>query len=301
MRFASRIAVMSLLAALGTSTASARADSANPRDQVVVSGSVDVPVGRAVGTVVIVDGPVNVAGTVDGEVVAIHGDVRVSGTVKGSVTAVSGQVTLAPGARVEGDIRYHGSKPAIAPGAVVTGRVRNEGLTAALAPGLAVVAYLAVWLAVSISALVLGVLMWALAPRADEAAFRACPEQTGSAVGWGIGLFLGLPVVAIIAVATLVGIPFGLGLLLALLPLSAVGYVTAAYILGRLILPRQRSAIAVGLAGLGIVRVIALVPFLSVITWFAMTVIGLGALWVAIWRSGGAAAPAGGQSATTTQ
>ena len=39
------------------------------------------------------------------------------------------------------------------------------------------------------------------------------------------------------------------------------------------------------LAGLAILRVLALIPILGGIVWFAATVVGLGALMVAIWRA----------------
>ena len=70
----------------------------NPRSG-VISGDVNVPAGKTVGDVVVIDGAVNVGGRVDGDVVAISRPVRVPGTVDGSVSAVSSRVTLLPSAR----------------------------------------------------------------------------------------------------------------------------------------------------------------------------------------------------------
>jgi hypothetical protein len=91
----------------------------------------------------------------------------------------------------------------------------------------------ALWIAVSVSALVLGLLLVWLAPRAPEAAFAAASTSPGATIGWGLLLFLGLPILAVIALVTLVGIPLGVALLLALLPLYAIGYTTSAWLLGR--------------------------------------------------------------------
>ena len=84
----------------------------------------------------------------------------------------------------------------------------------------------------SLSHLVLGLALFWLAPAAAAAAYGAARRQTGLAIACGLGLFLGLPLAAVAAALTLVGIPLGLLVLLALLPLYALGYVTAAYVLG---------------------------------------------------------------------
>ncbi len=270
---------------------------AAPKDQVVITGSVDVPAGRTVGNVVVIDGPVNVAGTVKGHVVAVHGVVRISGFVDGTVTAVSKRAVLGPTARIHGDLLYGGSRPSIAPSATVTGKISNEGWTDITRPGFGVVAYLVLWLAGSLSLLAFGVLVWWLLPGVMDAARASFQQQTGAAIGWGLGLFFGLPALAVIALITLVGIPFGIGLLLALVPLGAVGYVTTGSIIGRLIVGPKQGWLIAGLAGLGVLRVLALVPYLGIVIWFATTVIGLGALLVALWRARAGVGAAAGPSA----
>jgi hypothetical protein len=60
--------------------------------------------------------------------------------------------------------------------------------------------------------------------------------QVGPAIGWGLLVFFGLPVLAICALVTLVGIPLGLGLLAALGLIYALGYGASAWILGRSLL-----------------------------------------------------------------
>jgi len=110
-----------------------------------------------------------------------------------------------------------------------------------------------------------------------------------------------LPVLAILALVTLVGIPFGVALLLAAIPVLLVAYATAAWIVGRRLL-RSRSASpwAALFAGWGILRVLALIPVAGALVGFAATVVGLGALAVALWRArptGAPAAPAPGPPA----
>jgi hypothetical protein len=142
---------------------------------------------------------------------------------------------------------------------------------------------------------VFGLLFLWLAPRAADAALRTARTSVGPAIAWGLGLFFGLPVAAVVLLITLVGIPLGLGVLLALLPLGALCYVASAYVLGRVLVKPPTGRLPAFLAGWGILRGAALIPFVGGLTWFGATVFGLGLLVVALWRARGedGAAPIG--------
>jgi hypothetical protein len=102
-----------------------------------------------------------------------------------------------------------------------------------------------------------------------------------------------VPVLAVLALVTLVGIPFGVALLLAAVPVLLVAYVTSAWIVGRRVLRhRSTSPWAPLFAGWGILRVLALIPVVGALVGLAATVVGLGALAVALWRAGRPGAPA---------
>ena len=251
-------------------------------DRIVVKGPLDVPRGDAVEDVVVVDGRVTVAGRATGDVVAVSGPVRVSGTVEGDLVALSDRARLTRSARVEGDVIYTDERPVVAPGATIEGEVRKLEADEALSPG-GFIGALAIWIAFSISTLVAGLLLYMLAPRALDAARAAAGERTGGAVGWGLLIFFGVPIVAVLAFLTIAGIPLALALLLAVFPLYVLGYVTSAWLLGvRLVGGRPVLGF---LAGWVILRVLALVPVLGGLVWFGATVFGLGALGVAGWRA----------------
>src|SRR5690606_10580234 len=110
---------------------------------------------------------------------------------------------------------------------------------------------------------------------------------------WGVVVLIGLPIAAVIAMVTLVGLPLGLGILLALGLIYGVGYVAGAWVLGRRIL-RTSAPVLAFLVGWGILRLIALVPILGGLVSLAATVVGLGAIVVALFtaRRGRAAEPA---------
>jgi len=222
----------------------------------------------------------------------VAGPVRVAGRVDGDLIAVSDRAFLAPTARVGGDLRYGDESPVLARGASVGGKISDEDWADAT-NGWGWVSWLAWWLAVSVSTLIVGVLLVWLAPAALYAAERAVRERLGATVGWGVAIAIGLPVLAILALVTLVGIPFGVALLLAAIPVLVVAYATAAWIVGRRVL-RSRSASrwAALFAGWGILRVLALIPIAGALVGLAATVVGLGALAVALWRARRTGAPA---------
>jgi len=282
------VALLTVLLALSFATASASAAT----DHVVITGGAVVPAGQTAGDVVVVDGPVNIAGRATGDVVSISGPVRVTGRVDGDLITVSDRASLASSARVGGDLRYGDERPVLARGARVDGEISKENWDDA-ATGWGWVSLLGWWLAVSVSTLIVGALLVWLAPGALVAAERAVREHTGASIGWGVAIAIGVPLLAILALVTLVGIPFGIALLLAAIPVLLVAYATSAWLVGRRVL-RSRSAgpWASLLAGWGILRLAAIVPVVGGLVGLAATVMGLGALAVALWHARKPAAPA---------
>ena len=278
-------ALLALLVAAGSASAAT--------DHVVITGGSVVPAGQTAGDVVVIDGTVRIAGRVTGDVVSVSGPVRVTGRVDGDLIAVSDRAVLGPRASIGGDLRYGDERPVLARGASVGGDVSKEDWSDA-ANGWGWLSALAWWVAVSVSTLIVGaVLVW-LAPRALYAAERAVRERLGATIGWGVAIAIGVPLLAILALVTLVGIPFGVALLLAAIPVLLVAYATAAWIVGRRVLRnRSTSPWAALLAGWGMLRVLALIPVVGGLVGLAATVVGLGALAVALWQARRPGAPVG--------
>jgi hypothetical protein len=251
---------------------------------VIITGDADVGPRESVADVIVVDGDVTVGGTVRDNVVAVAGDVRVRGRVGGDVLTFGGRLTALPGARIEGDVSYGDERPLISPRARVAGDIKeegwNDGLDSLALAGL--IGHFALWLAVTLSTLVLGLLLLVVAPQAADATRAAFRGRAGLAVAVGLGLFIGLPLLAVVAIATLVGLPLGIALLMALLPFWAVGYVAGAWLLGRRLVGEPRHRFVSFFAGWGILRAAALIPVAGWLVSLAAVVVGLGALGVAI-------------------
>jgi hypothetical protein len=105
-------------------------------------------------------------------------------------------------------------------------------------------------------------------------------------------LEVALPILAIALFFTVLGIPLGLVGLAAMVPLSAVGFVAGALVLGRWIMKEPRGLVIAFVVGWGILRVVDLIPGLGNLASFAATVYGVGAIAVAAWRAAHAGTPA---------
>jgi hypothetical protein len=257
---------------------------------VVLTGTLFLPAGSAVSDAVIFNGDATIDGSVRHQVVAFNGDVTISGDVGQNVVALNGKVTLTRGAHVRGDILSH-VRPSIASGARVDGRLRHvNNITLNLGQFTAVSRVL-VWLATSVSSFLLGLGLVLFAPRAVDTTERTATGRFGASVGIGFLTFFGVPTAAFVAIVILVGIPLGIGVLLALGFLYWLGYTTGAFALGRRLVAAPTHRLLAFLAGWGILRVIALIPILGGLVWFAATVWGLGALVVAGRAAGRAPAP----------
>lgn len=256
---------------------------AKGKDRVVVSGPVTVARGEVANNVVVLDGEVRVAGRVTGDLVVVNGKVTISGRVTGDVVSIADRVTLRSGAGVGGDVQYADKKPVIAPGARVGGTVKRVDVGKATG-GLGLAAGIAIWLAVSVSVFLLGVLLLWLVPRAAIALADTARARKGAAIGLGVALFFGIPIIALVLVVSLLGLPLGLLLGLALLPLYALAYTSSAWLLGHRILGPARNRFLAFLAGLAILRALALIPIAGGLVWLAATVFGLGVLFVAAGR-----------------
>jgi cytoskeletal protein CcmA (bactofilin family) len=275
-----RTAVIALLVFCWVLPASAFA--AGPKERIVIVGDVLVDRGQTTKDVVVADGDITVRGTVDGDVVAANGDVAIRGHVTGDVVTFAGTTTLGRRAQVDGDVAYGDNKPRVAPGAQIGGKVKK--FKAEDLGGGAIALRIGLWLAVTISALVLGLILLALFPKAADAVARTAKARTGRSFLVGVLLFVLIPIIGVIALITVIGIPLGAGLLLAMLPIYGLAYTASAFVVGRLV-SKQGARILAFIIGLVVLRVLALVPFLGGIVWFLATILGLGALFVAAQRA----------------
>ncbi len=256
---------------------------------VVLTGRLDMPRGMLASDAIIFNGDATIAGDVTNNVVAFNGDVAVTGHVGENVVALNGRVTLGPGARVDGDV-VSSDTADISPRATVGGRVRPVRSLDVNLGQFTVVSRILVWLATSVSSFLLGLLLVLFVPRAMDATARTGIDRIAASIGFGFLMLIGVPIVAFVAIGILVGIPFGVGVLLALGFLYWLGYTAGVFTLGRRLVAAPTHRMLAFLAGWGILRLLALIPVVGGLVWLAATVWGLGALVIAA-RTAGRATP----------
>ena len=275
--------VFSTLVAIGVGLAPAATaqDDGGPDtdDQIMITGRLVVPEGETVQHAVIFNGEATIEGTVEQTLVVFNGRTEIIGTVGEDVIVFNGDVILRSGSRVGGDV-VSLQAPEVEDGATIGGSIDDlEGRWDYW--DVTFVGRLAWWLAFTVSSLVLGMALLLLAARGlDAVAIRTLRDRLGPTIGFGLLVFLLLPVVAVLLLVTVVGIPLGLFLLLALAFIYSVGYVIGALALGRLVVKAPTSRYVAFLAGWGALRVLALIPFLGGFAWLVATVVGLGTLWL---------------------
>lgn len=282
-----------LAAVLSATPALAQAeDPAGDRDQIVLTGQLVVAAGEVVDTAVILDGPARVDGTVRESLIVLNGDTKLTGTVQQDVIVLNGTVVVRSEAEIGGDLVTQ-TTPQVEDGATIRGERSSVATRFDYdVEVLGLAGRMAWWIGYSISILILGMLLLAFAPRLFPAVRETATTRMGSSIGWGVGLFFLLPIGSVLLLVTVVGIPLGVFLLLALAFLYTLGYSVATLAVGSKLARSSPSRFVVFLAGWIVLRLLALIPFVGGWLWFLGSVWGLGLLAVAI-RRGPADEPAG--------
>jgi hypothetical protein len=259
-------------------------------DLIVLTGRLVVPEAETVATAVVFNGDATIDGTVTEALIVVNGRAEISGTVGEDVVVFNGRAVVRTGADVGGDVVSRAA-PVIEDGATVGGDVRGIATRFDI-EDLGVAGRIAWWIGYSVSTLLLGLLLLLFAPALDPAITDVVRRRFGAAVGIGAAVFFLVPIAAVILMVVIVAIPLGLFVLLGLALLYTIGYVTGAHALGRLLVKPPGSRFAAFLAGLGILRLVALVPIVGGLAWLLASIVGLGLLTVAARRTPSETLPA---------
>jgi hypothetical protein len=284
------IIIAALLITSELAVAQPRSTTGAPFDvSVRVNGPVYVEAGDFSPSLLVINSNAIVAGHVEGAVVVINGTAEISGTVDRDVVVVNGRALLADAARVSGSVQLFGSELTRAAGATVQNGVHEQGAVTIVPPSA-----FAVWLGVTVLLLIAGVLLAAIARRPVNASAALFAREPFAVVATGVVVAAALPILAMTAFVTVIGIPLALAIALYLIPaLIFTGCVITGAAVGHYVIKRlewsallpdtpRETAIATAI-GLGILQVIALVPAVgSLIVVFA-SMAGAGALACRIW------------------
>lgn len=179
---------------------------------------------------------VGIDGRLGRDLMVMAGETIISGTIDGEVRAKGRNLSIGSSAQVAGPIHYEGDNPAsVASGAKLATPVE---FTKMRHKSRYTEGHYYVWRVIWTAAFVLfGLVLFLLLPKFAAETVSA-GERFGAPVGLGVLVFFGVPIAAVIACVTVVGIPLGvltLGLwLLALFCAEiVVGTVVGNWILGK--------------------------------------------------------------------
>lgn len=253
----------------------------------VTGGDVEIRTDERADAVVVISGNAEIAGTVN-TLFVVDGTATVTGATLETVGVINGTVDLAEGSSVTGDVLQLNSTVERADGVEIGGTVKDiAGDVAGFAIFIGFAA-LAIWIGFGIATILVGLLVAALAARQARSATTLISREPGTTFLVGLLAIVVTPIVAGLAMATIIGMPAGFGLLLVIWPAAAfIGYIVAAIWLGEWLLGRRDGTVraerpyAAATIGLLAAFVLGLIPIVTAV----LSIFGLGAVVLAAWRT----------------
>jgi cytoskeletal protein CcmA (bactofilin family) len=262
-------------------------DTANDGDLLLrIDGPVVVGPEETLQNVIVISDNATVDGTIESTLVVIDGDAVVSGHVNGDVTVVSGTLTLLPTAQVKNVSTFDGTLVR-EQGATVTGEITDSaGFTLTWVSGIVSSIF---WAGMTLVVLLAGLVFAGVGGRQLRDTAALVVNNLGATLVAVVALWIVMPVLMVLSLATLFGIPLGFGYFVFVLPvLWFIGYLVAGTELGRVILRQhandERPYLS-ALLGLGILQAVTWIPWIGWMFAALAGVIGSGALVLRAWRA----------------
>lgn len=249
-------------------------------DVVVLGGTLTILSTATVGgDVLFISGTVNVNGAVTGSIVGTGEDVRIDSSVGGNVRVQSAQeLTLGNRADIGGYVRYTSAHELNrAQNAVVAGAVQREKVAAPAATetfriislGMLMVLFTALTLFLLARPLLLNVV--------DQAATRY-----GMHGLVGFAVMLSMPLLAIVLLASVIGVMVGVTLLVSYLPLLIIAWIVAGIMFGaylqRSLFKKHTVTLLTVVFGTLLFNALIIIPFIGPVVMLACFFIALGAM-----------------------
>jgi cytoskeletal protein CcmA (bactofilin family) len=214
---------------------------------------------------------VELSGRVGRDVRATAVRVRIAGTIEGDAVLAAREIELQPGARIAGNLTYWSSQEArIAPGAQVDGRIiRRQPEFLDRAGRVLTVMSVITRVVFVLNLFVAGVILFLLFPRLTVSAALTVGRRPWASLGMGLAILVLTPVAALSLILTVIGVPLALTLAWLYVAALLLGFLTAAFYLGDLVLRAfrrgTRPSRGARIAALGVaLLVLALVRFIPI-------------------------------------
>ncbi|OPX88488.1 MAG: Polymer-forming cytoskeletal [Pelotomaculum sp. PtaB.Bin104] len=237
-------------------------------------------------------GQINTAGTVGRQLMGAGGTARLNGAVDGDVKFWGIEnLSLGPAAVIGGNLAYGSPREAtIAPGAKVAGTTVWERQEPKAPPqperkGFSFIGAL-LWFAA-------GVLVWCIItlifPGLWSRLSQTMRQAPGYSLGWGLVLLLMSPLVGIVLLITVIGIPLALALLVIYGALIYAAHIITGDAIGRLLAARfgwegRVNAIFPFMLGLVLLQILTSIPILGWLAGLVAVCLAMGTVFLTIYR-----------------
>jgi hypothetical protein len=283
------LAIAAIVMGLAAPTVLAADPGAARSDRVLMAfnGDITVPAGERADAVIVTGGTATIQGRVD-SLVVLDGKAVLEGASLQNVFVARGSVTIDAGTTVSGDVRTLDATVTQDPAATVGGTVGGVdadlvGFGVLIAP--VIVLFM---LGFALVTLVAGLTLAALAARQVRSAEALISHEPGQTLLVGLAGLVLVPILAVLAIVTVIGAPLGLAILLMVWPAAAIaGYLVAGIWIGDWLLARgepdrkaERPYLA-AVVGLIVLQVAGIVPFVAPIA----SLFGFGAVLLLAWRT----------------
>jgi len=269
------------------------------KGDVLVGGGQITLAGESIGgDVAVAVGSITITTPIAGDLKIAGGEVFINAPVAGSVTIHAESITFGEGAVVEGGLTYSSGKEAtFLEGSRVLGEVvftettrpehkNGAGVAAGIFAVLSVIFFFKL-IASFVGALIIG---YGLRRYALELVSSSMGEPWGN-LGRGLVFIIVLPIVSILLMATLIGIPFGaLGLLgfgAIMIFMSLVTPIVTGALVHKWIWKPAEYTVdwKTILLGVVVLAILGIIPFIGWIATCAIFLITVGAVWGIKWKA----------------
>jgi cytoskeletal protein CcmA (bactofilin family) len=246
---------------------------------------------RVASSAVIAGGEVTIGGSVGGDATIRAGEIRIDGEILGNADFSGHEIRLGPKAVIGGNLRHRTENLIIEPGATIKGEITDlpydqHGLEKK-AIGILLVASAIGLLILAGMALSVLVIAGVFAGHM-QATDRSIRGRIFSTLGIGLLATICFPVLFIVLLATVIGLPLAFLMLALWLAVQPLAFASAAHATGMAIrsgfgggkvdsIPGVGGRMAYALLGLAILVVFGLVPIVGQLVWVVAGILGFGA------------------------
>jgi hypothetical protein len=235
---------------------------------------------EVMGAVVSINATTIVEGKVDSMLMVVNGTATVNGTVGGDLVVINGTLNLGDSAVVD-NVTLVSSEMNRAEGATITGTLDEEANVTAFSWGIGIFSVV-FWFGTTLVLLLAGLLFVAVGGKHVPAMARTMTARPMETIVAALVAGVGVPLLAVLAFVTVIGIPLSFTIFLVVMPLLALlGFLVAGerlglWLSGLMNLGTSRYVpVVVGLLAL---QVIGLIPWFGGLLSFLATMLGGGAL-----------------------